>query len=103
MRGLLIANKDTQARNRLQPDMFSADHYQSCHDGFGANALEGVINKREICQVVVLDGQIDQHNMARLIPLLKKCNRHLSIILISDELPLELMRRIRQEGIFIMH
>jgi len=97
MRGLLIANKDTRARNRLA-DLFSADHYQVSTTDSVANALEAIINKE--IQVVVLDGQIDQHNMARLVPLLKKCNRHLSIILISDELPLELMRRIRQEGIF---
>ncbi len=97
MRGLLIANKDTQARNRLA-DMFSADQYKVSMTDSVANALEVIINKE--IQVVVLDGQIDQYSMARLVPLLKKCNRHLSIILISDELSLELMRRIRQEGIF---
>jgi len=97
MRGLLIANKNTQARNRLAK-LFSTDRYQVSTTDSVANALEAIINKE--IQVVVLDGQIDLYNMARLVPLLKKCSRHLSIILISDELPLELMRRIRQEGIF---
>jgi len=97
MRGLLIANKDSRARNRLA-ELFDGDDYQVSTADSVANALEGIINKE--IQVVVLDGQVDQQNMARLVPLLKKCNRHLSIILISDELPLELMRRVRQEGIF---
>lgn len=97
MRGLLIANKNPQARNRLA-ELFSADSYRVSTTDSVANALELIINKE--IQVVVLDGQVDQQNVTRLIPLLKKCNRHLAIIIISDEMPLELLRRIRQEGIF---
>ncbi len=35
-----------------------------------------------------------------LIPLLKQCNRNLSIILVASELPLALIRKARSEGIF---
>lgn len=97
MRGLLIANKDPKARHQTA-GLFADDGYRVTTTDTVANALEGIINKQ--IQVVVLDGHYDQQNVTRLIPLLKKCNRHLSIILVSDELPLELMRRVRQEGIF---
>ena len=50
--------------------------------------------------MVLLGGVFDEQQIAKFVPLLKKCNRNLSIILVSDEMPLELLRRIRKEGIF---
>ena len=97
MKGLLIANKDTDARERLAQRFSDGDVQVTGADSV-ANALEGIINKE--IQVVVLDGHYDEQNVAKLIPLLKKCNRNLSIILVSDEMPMNLVRRIRQEGIF---
>lgn len=97
MRGLLIANKDRTARQALA-GLFDREHYRIVETDTVANALEAIIN-REI-QVVVLDGQYDERNVAKLVPLLKKCNRHIGIILVTDDMPLQLMRRIRQEGIF---
>ena len=35
-----------------------------------------------------------------LIPMLKKCDRNLTIILVSDEKSLPMVRKIRREGIF---
>ena len=97
MQGLLIANKDQESRERLA-DLFIDDDVQvettdSVYDG-----LEGILNKS--IQVVVLGGDFDETHVAKLIPLLKKCNRYLSIILISDEISINLLRRIRKEGIF---
>jgi len=97
MNGLLIANKDPKAREQLAA-LFDQNEYQITAVDSVANALEGIINKE--IQVVVLDGSYDQQNVAKLVPLLKKCNRNISIVLVSDELPLDLMRRIRKEGIF---
>jgi hypothetical protein len=37
---------------------------------------------------------------ADLIPVLKRCDRNLTIILVSDEKSLPAVRKIRQEGIF---
>lgn len=48
----------------------------------------------------MLCGAFNEQYVARFVPLLKKCNRNLSIILVSDEMPLELVRQIRKEGIF---
>jgi len=50
--------------------------------------------------VVIIDGDYNQQNVAKLIPLMKKCNRNISIVLVSDEMPLDLVRHIRKEEIF---
>ncbi len=97
MNGLLIANKNHAAREQLA-SLFDENEYQITKADSVANALEGIINKE--IQVVVIDGHYDEQNVVKLIPLLKKCNRNISIILVSDEMPLELERRIRKEGIF---
>lgn len=97
MKGLLIANRAKEARQQLAA-MFSKDEYQVTVADSVADSLEGIINKE--IQVVVLDGDCHEGNVVRLIPLLKKCNRNLAIILVSEEMPINLVRRIRQEGIF---
>ena len=97
MKGLLIAHQDEGARERLGR-MFPQDEFRVTTAGSVAGALEGIINKE--IQVVVIDGDCHEGNVVRLVPLLKKCNRNLAIILVSEEMPLNLVRRIRQEGIF---
>lgn len=97
MQGLLIANQNRQSREQLA-ELFVDDAYQVTTTDSVFNALEGIINKT--IQVVVLGGSFDEMHVAKLVPLLKKCNQYISIILISDEMPLNLLRRIRKEGIF---
>jgi len=97
MRGLLIANKNNEARDQLA-NLFKEDDYQVVTTDSVANSLETIINKE--IQVVVLDGLYDEHNVAKLVPLLKKCNRNISIILVTDDMPMNLVKKIRQEGIF---
>ena len=97
MNGLLIANKNQESRDQLA-SLFDQSEYQVVKADAVANALEGIINKD--IQVVVIDGHYDEQNIVKLIPLLKKCNRNISIILVSDEMPIDLERRIRKEGIF---
>ncbi|MFO7812412.1 MAG: hypothetical protein R6V21_05550 [Pelovirga sp.] len=97
MRGLLIANRNSEARDKLA-SLFAGDNYRIVTTDSVANSLEAIINKE--IQVVVLDGLYDEHNVAKLVPLLKKCNRNISIILVTDDMPLNLVKKIRQEGIF---
>lgn len=97
MRGLLIANEDQDSRDRLV-DLFVEDDFHVEATNSVAEGLEGILNKN--IQVVVLGGAFDETHVAKLVPLLKKCNRYLSIILISDEISINLLRRIRKEGIF---
>lgn len=97
MQGLLIANKNEQERDQLA-GLFSDDDYQVTTTDSVADGLEQILNKT--VQVIVLAGDYDEQYIAKLVPLLKKCNRHLSIILVTDEIPINLLRRIRKEGIF---
>lgn len=97
MNGLLIANKSQAAREQMA-SLFVADGYQVTTADSVVNSLEGILDKS--IQVVLLGGVFDEQQVSKFVPLLKKCNRNLSIILVSDEMPLELLRRIRKEGIF---
>ena len=97
MQGLLIANENRQAREQLA-ELFKGDALQVTTTDSVVNGLQGILDKR--IQVVVLGGRFDEMHVAKLIPLLKKCNQYLSIIMVSDEMPINLLRRIRKEGIF---
>ena len=97
MNGLLIANKDQVAREQMS-NLFEGDGYQVVVADSVVNSLEGILDKS--IQVVLLGGIFDEQQIAKFVPLLKKCNRNLAIVLVSDEMPLELLRRIRKEGIF---
>ncbi|WP_303720856.1 response regulator [Malonomonas rubra] len=97
MQGLLIANKNRTERDKLA-SIFSDDAYQVSSYASVVEGLEKIINKT--IQVIVLAGDFDEQHIVKLVPLLKKCNRHLSIILVTAELPLTLLRKIRKEGVF---
>ncbi len=97
MDGLLVANKNQVAREQMAT-LFENDGYEVTAADSVVNSLEGILDKS--IQVVLLGGVFDEQQVSKFVPLLKKCNRNLSIILVSDEMPLELLRRIRKEGIF---
>lgn len=96
MQGLLIANENREMRERLA-SVFDDDIQVETTDSV-VDGLQGILDKR--IQVVVLGGDYDDAHVAKLVPLLKKCNRNLSIILVSNEISIDLLRRIRKEGIF---
>lgn len=97
MQGLLIANKNQLEREQLAA-VFGNESYQVTTCATVADGLGKILDKE--IQVIVIGGDYDEQHIAKLVPLLKKCNRHLSIILMTEEIPLELLRRIRKEGIF---
>lgn len=78
--------------------LFEGGDYHVVTTDSVANSLEGILDKS--IQVVLLSGAFDEQYVAKFVPLLKKCNRNLSIILVSDQMPLDLVRSIRKEGIF---
>ena len=55
---------------------------------------------KKTTQVLLLGTELDEFTSAELVPLLKRCNRDLMIILVADDTPLPLMRKVRKEGIF---
>lgn len=95
--GLLIADEDLATRKQMA-ELFSADGYEVTAPPSLAGALAGILKKT--VKVVLLSTRFDEVLATELIPLLKQCNRDLSIILVASELPLALLRKARHEGIF---
>ena len=97
MLGLLIADKDVDCRKQMA-ELFIEAGYNVIVTNSTANALDGILKKT--AQVVLLGSGFDDLTAADLIPLLKRCNRKLSIILLTDDASLPLLRKLRGEGIF---
>lgn len=97
MSGLLIADNDIDSRARLA-HLFVESGYDVTATGSLVSALRGIIKKT--AQVVLLSSEFDEVHASELIPLMKKCNRNLAIILVADEISLPLLRKARRAGIF---
>lgn len=97
MQLLLIADRDNDARRQMA-EIFGPGEYQVIE----ANSVDMVLHevlKRDV-RVVLLGSEFDGLPSRELIPLLKKCKRDLTIILVSNDESLPLIRRFRREGIF---
>ena len=97
MQGLLIADEDLATRKRMA-ELFIDAGYQVTVTTSAAGVMYGILKKT--AQVVLLSTRFDELLATELIPILKQCNRNLTIILVASELPLSLLRRARSEGIF---
>ena len=97
MQGLLIVDEDMDCRKQMA-DMIIEAGYNVIVTNSIANALYGILKKT--AQVVLLGTKFDELTAADLIPLLKQCNRKLTIILVAADTSLPLIRKLRAEGIF---
>ena len=97
MPGILIADEDVLTRKRMA-DLFIQAGYHVTVTNSAAGVLYGILKKT--AQVVLLSTRFDELLATELIPILKKCDRNLTIILVASELPLTLIRKARSEGIF---
>ena len=97
MQGLLIADKNVETRKQMANLLIKAGYDVMVTDS-AVNAIHGVLKKT--AQVVLLGTALDEFTSVELIPLLKQCNRNLMIILIADDAPLAMIRKVRTEGIF---
>lgn len=97
MMGVLIADQDLDSRKQMA-EMFIEAGYNVIVTTSAADALHGILKKT--AQVVLLGSEFDELNAADLIPLLKLCNRDLTIIFVSADASLPVIRRLRNEGIF---
>ncbi len=97
MLGLLIADGDPDSRLRFS-QMFIDAGYNVTVSQSAADALYGIL--KNTAQVVLLSKEFDELPAGEFIPLLKQCNRDLTIILVADEMSLPLTRKARREGIF---
>jgi FixJ family two-component response regulator len=94
---LLIADKDAAARKQMASLLIEAGYDVTVTDS-AAKAIRGVLKKT--APVILLGTELDEFTYAEIVPLLKQCNRKVMIILIADDAPLPLIRKVRKEGIF---
>ncbi len=94
---LLIADEDITSR-KCMADLFINAGYQVTVPDTAAGVLYGILKKT--ARVILLSTRFDEMMATELIPIIKKCNRNLNIILVASELPLALIRKARSEGIF---
>lgn len=95
---LLIAEKNGELRTRMMQASVEAG-YQVKTAGTVAQLLCQVLRKQ--APVVLLGDNFEENlSLADLIRLIKTCNAHLAIILVSDDISLLQVRRARQLGIF---
>ena len=97
MSGLMIAEQDRDCR-AMMAVFLSDEGYSVTVTDSAAAALSGILKNR--AQVVLLGSNFDDFAATELIPLLKQCNRNLTIILVSNEESQPVIRKIRAEGIF---
>ncbi|HEY3308011.1 MAG TPA: response regulator [Desulfuromonadaceae bacterium] len=95
--GLLIVSEDKECRNQMAR-MFTDAGYKVTVSNSIASTLCGILKKT--VQVVVLGTNFEEISAGEIIPLLKRCNKKLRIILMSPETPIGLLRKLRCEGIF---
>jgi len=97
-REILLVDSDSKVRQQMA-DSFREAGYQVETTDSTVHVFCTVLEKQ--IPVVLLGSGCDKKiAMADLVPLLKKCNRGVTIILVSDEESLPAFRSIRQEGIF---
>lgn len=97
-REILLADRDSEVRRQVA-DAFRKEGYQVETSESAVHVFCAVLEKK--IPVVLLGSDFDKKiNLPDLVRLLKKCNRRLTIILVSDEQSLPLVRTIREEGIF---
>jgi len=97
MQGLLIAEQDMDSRKQIA-DLLIEAGYNVIVTNSAADAVEGILKKA--AQVVILGSAFDDLAASDLVPLLKQCNRNLTIILVSADDSLPVIRRLRKQGIF---
>ena len=94
---LLIADKDMETRRRMANLLIEAGYDVMVTDS-ATKTINGVRKKK--AQVVLLGAELGEFTFVELVPLLKRYNRKLTIVLIADDTPLPLIRKVREEGIF---
>jgi len=97
-REILVADSDNKAREQLAESFREAGYRVETTDST-VHVFCTVLEKQ--IPVVLLGSGCDRKiALPELVPLLKKCNRRVTIILVSDEESLPTAHALKQEGIF---
>ena len=97
-RGIIIADSDAEYCNEVA-DHFRKAGYRVETTDSAVHVLCSILEKQT--PVLLLGSNFDKKICsADLIHLLKKCNRNLHVIMVSEDMPLAQVRKVREEGIF---
>ncbi len=97
-RKILIADRDATARKEMA-EFFKNSHFDVETTASAAYAIAKIVQKQE--PIVILGDSFEEKIASvDVIALMRKCNKNLRIILVSDDSSLETLRRIREDGIF---
>lgn len=97
MFGLLIADDDVANRTRLA-GLLEQEGYAVVSTDSVAHVIEGIL--KNAAKVVILGGRIGGFAVTEVLPILKRCQDDLRVIVASEETSLPLLRKLRREGIF---
>jgi len=98
MQSILVADKDTAFLRDISCSLSGAG-YQVETTCSTVDVISNILKKKT--PVVMLGSDFDDKvNLIDLVRLLKKCNQHLAVILVSDNASLPVVQKIRKEGIF---
>jgi DNA-binding NtrC family response regulator len=97
-RKLLIADGDSVERKQMAT-FFENSHYEVETTTSAAYAIAKITQKHEPL-VILGDSFEEKIASVDVIALMRKCNKNLHIILVSDDSSLETLKRIRGGGIF---
>lgn len=97
-RKILIADRDARARKEMAA-FFENSHFDVETTASAAYAIAKIVQKQE--PIVILGDSFEEKIASvDVIALMRKCNKNLKIILVSDDSSLETLKRIREDGIF---
>ena len=97
-RMIIIADRDADYRSNLANHFRAAGYRVETADSV-AHLVDCLLGKRPA--VLLLEGEFEEHLApSDLVHLLKRCNRHLQVIMVSDQMSLASTRKVRQEGLF---
>lgn len=95
--GILVADRDTEFLKEVSGHFSNAGYKVETTTSAG-HIINSILEKQT--PVVLLGSDFDKKiNLLELARFLMKCNRHLAIILVSDEALLPVVKRIRKDGI----
>lgn len=95
--GILIADKDTELLREVA-EYFAGAGYRVETTDSAVHVICNILKKN--IPVVLLGSDFDKRiDSLQLMQLLKKCNRHLAVILVSDEAALPQVKRVGKEKV----
>lgn len=97
-RKVMIVDRDVSTQKKMAA-FFEKSNYEVTTTASAAYAIAQIVKKNQ--PIVILGDRFEEKISAvDVIALMRRCNKDLRIILVSDDSSLDTLRRIREDGIF---